>query len=190
VLDEKTRREVDEILRQAEEDGRRWAEYRARNPEELSVMQKKFIRHDNASREAKTPSPSPKSFYHVPGASTAGWYFFYGTLMDPEWLLEICELDEAPEMDQAIVKMSRLKYWGPYPVVVRSTKREDTVSGVACFIPTLDAVKRIRAYETDKYMETLKSVHRANGPSIMCRIFTWRTNSDTEDLQDEPTDWD
>jgi hypothetical protein len=187
-MDDEEIRQAREILRGAEEDARRNAEARARNPPELTPMMKKFIRHDNASREARSYTPNDRNFHHMPNASTAGWYFFYGTLMDPEWLLEISELEEAPEMDEGTVERSRVKYWGPYPVVVESPNRRDTVSGVVCFIPTVDAVQRIRAYETDKYEETLTSVDRAHGPSIMCRMFTWRMGSQDECLTDEPSD--
>lgn len=46
--EEESHREGREILRQAEEDTRRNKEALARNPQELSPMMKKFMRHANA----------------------------------------------------------------------------------------------------------------------------------------------
>lgn len=57
-----------------------------------------------------SPPPNPRASYYEPNAPTAGWYFFYETLMDPEWLLEISELEEMPEMVEGRVERSRIKY--------------------------------------------------------------------------------
>jgi hypothetical protein len=191
-MKKKSAEKLRRYCRGVEEDARRRKEFLAKNPQEqeLSPMMKKFMRHDNARArgEASSPPPNPRASYHQPNAPTAGWYFFYGTLMDPEGLLEISELEEVPKMVEGRVDLSRVKYWGPYPVVVESRKQKVTVSGVVCFILTLDVVKRIRAYETDKYMETMTFVDSASGQSIRCRMFHWRMGDEDECLKDEPTD--
>jgi gamma-glutamylcyclotransferase (GGCT)/AIG2-like uncharacterized protein YtfP len=121
------------------------------------------------------------------------WFFFYGTLMNPEQLARVAGLDEKPELLEAAVKNRKLMYWGQFPALCHG---EETIYGVMWYAPTAEIVERLRAYETDAYRETFLRMYPKNGEPIIeaMSLDTADTDEESEqpvndelDLPTEPT---
>jgi len=141
-------------------------------------MQRKFRQFNAAIREGKSITPT-----NDPYAPRPMWYFFYGTLKDPSRLASIAGLEELPDVMYAKVHHAGLLYWGKYPVLVHG-KTGAVVEGVAWFAPSVEAINRLRAYETDAYYDALVEIEFKNGEKVMGRVFEW--DGDEEDLSDSP----
>ena len=183
-----------EVHRRLDEYVAEEAQYRADHPDEkpppLTSMQKKFRAHDAAAaRGILDTQPEDEDTSHDPGDPSPGWYFFYGTLMDGDWLAEITGLDETPGMQPAILHKHHIRYWGPYPVLVFGWGREQKeVRGSLCYIPTLEAVEKVRTYETNHYKEDLARVDVGEPRGKWCRVFKWRNPDEEQYLAEFPAD--
>jgi gamma-glutamylcyclotransferase (GGCT)/AIG2-like uncharacterized protein YtfP len=124
---------------------------------------------------------NPESHY----APRPMWYFFYGTLKDPSRLASVAGLEELPDVIYAKVHHMKLRYWGPYPVLVPG-KASAVVEGVAWFAPSVEVINRLRAYETDAYFDAFIEMEFKNGEKVMGRVFEWADDEDEEDLADSP----
>ena len=143
-----------------------------------SAMQRKFRAYNAAIKEGKSITP-PKDIY----AARPIWYFFYGTLKDPSRLASIAGLKELPDLIYAKVHHAGLRYWGRYPALMFG-KPGGVVEGVAWFAPSVEAINRLRAYETDAYHDGFVRIELKNGEKVMGRVFEW--DGDEEDLSDNP----
>jgi hypothetical protein len=155
------------------------------------------------SGEDLTPKPRDQQKKPDPGEDTPDWYFFYGTLMEPEWLAEIAGFDTLPDMVPGYVFDSQIKYWGPYPVLaqIKPTPGHDppVVHGAMCYIPNVEAVRRLRDYETQHYKESAILVnsgavsvtawgYRHGEQQKGCRVFVWHAVEEEKFLSDMPTE--
>ncbi|EOD52237.1 putative aig2-like protein [Neofusicoccum parvum UCRNP2] len=82
------------------------------------------------------------------------WYFFYGTLADPETLARLFDLAEGeqrPVLKPAIIHGGRMEMWaGKYRALVDGAER---VEGWACRVQSREHEDALLVYETDsKYM--------------------------------------
>jgi Gamma-glutamyl cyclotransferase, AIG2-like len=111
------------------------------------------------------------------------WYFFYGTLMDPSRLASIAGLEEIPDVVYAKVHLMKVRYWGQFPALVPG-KIDTVVEGVAWFAPSVEVINRLRAYETNAYLDEFFEIEFKNGEKVMGRAFEWA--GDEEDLADSP----
>ncbi|KIW39798.1 uncharacterized protein PV06_08382 [Exophiala oligosperma] len=88
------------------------------------------------------PTPSPGQ-YPV-------WYFFYGTLADPDVLSRQLGLEEAPHYVPAKVSGGRVRTWAAkYKALVDAPGEE--VPGSAFLVQSASQEDALRFYETDKY---------------------------------------
>ncbi|KAJ4508031.1 hypothetical protein HRR83_005699 [Exophiala dermatitidis] len=79
------------------------------------------------------------------------WYFFYGTLAEPEVLTRQLGLTVEPDLIPAHVEGGRLRRWGgKYKALVDGTA-ESKVFGSAFLVGSADHENALRFYETDKY---------------------------------------
>lgn len=78
-----------------------------------------------------------------------GYFFFYGTLMDPSTLASVMQVPTPPPMQPARVVGYSVKMNGPYPALVWGPP-EHEVDGVACEILVREHFDRICGYE-EKY---------------------------------------
>ncbi|KIY02679.1 uncharacterized protein Z520_01144 [Fonsecaea multimorphosa CBS 102226] len=107
------------------------------------------------------------------------WYFFYGTLGDPEVLKHHLNLDTEPSLVPAHIGGGEVRLWsGKYKALVDSPGTAK-VLGSAFLVRSRDEEDALRFYETDKY------------EVVRCRIFTrqgdlmgltFRFHGDSEDL--------
>ena len=111
------------------------------------------------------------------------WYFFNGTLVDPEFRQTIAELETRPVVVPAKVRNKKIKYWAYFKAMIEG---DETVSGVACHILTADAVERLRTFETDAYTDEWIDIELEDGRVLRGRTFmsSWDPNS----LHDFATD--
>lgn len=78
------------------------------------------------------------------------WYFFYGTLADPDILAKVIGRDVGGELLAATVVGGEIKTWGgKYRALVDSSGKE--VAGSAFFVSNQEEENALRIYETDKY---------------------------------------
>ena len=141
-------------------------------------MQRKFRSAKAAIREGKSITPAKN-----PYAPRPMWYFFYGTLKDPSKLASVAGLKELPDLVYAKVHHAGLRYCGRYPVLVFG-KTGAVVEGVAWFAPSVEAINRLRDYESDAYHDGFVRIEFKNGEKVMGRVFEW--DGDEEDLSDNP----
>ncbi|RMZ75956.1 hypothetical protein DV737_g5031, partial [Chaetothyriales sp. CBS 132003] len=85
-----------------------------------------------------------------PRAPTLGWYFVYGSLMDPSLLSEILSLDTKPTLCRAKVLGYALKLWGQYPALLDGQPGEE-VYGMAFKVDEQRHADRLVEYETKAY---------------------------------------
>ena len=105
-------------------------------------MARKFL-HD----EGRAWAPNPTHDYH---AFRKTFYFFYGTLMDPDDLAKILQLPGRPESSPAKISGYSCKLWGPYPALVDNLPGA-IVHGVAYEVQSPVEAERLQAYETENY---------------------------------------
>ncbi|KAK5424087.1 hypothetical protein LTR83_007002 [Exophiala xenobiotica] len=78
------------------------------------------------------------------------WYFFYGTLADPDVLSQHLNLETAPSYIPAHVVGGQIRTWvGKYRALVDAPGTE--VYGSAFLVESRDQEDALRIYETDKY---------------------------------------
>ncbi|KAK5046790.1 hypothetical protein LTR84_007144 [Exophiala bonariae] len=80
------------------------------------------------------------------------WYFFYGTLEDPEVLVKHLVPDTQPVLISARIQGGRLRTWGGrYKALVDAPNSTAEVSGSAFLVQSAEQENSLRFYETDKY---------------------------------------
>lgn len=110
----------------------------------------------------KARSAPPDWFYQAPipppltdrPAAPTGFYFFYGTLMDPKMPTEILDLDPEtkPELRPGKILGYETKLWGQYPALIKGPPGS-VVEGMAYNVQTVEDGEKLAAYET-RYYET------------------------------------
>ncbi|KAI9039893.1 gamma-glutamylcyclotransferase family protein [Aspergillus affinis] len=124
----------------------------------MSLMMRKMRAQDASEAASKqTPiasdhsSENDKPQYPFRRA----YYFFYGTLMDPDTLSQVLKLPRPhipPVMRRARVVGYEIKLWGPYPALIeKNTSSLQSVNGIAYEILPQTQVDRLAANETGKY---------------------------------------
>ncbi len=78
------------------------------------------------------------------------YYFFYGTLSDPNKLKEILKLPELPELRNAQLVGYSLAWWGQYRALVDGPPG-NIVTGSVFLVPSKEDEDRLAYYETDAY---------------------------------------
>lgn len=79
----------------------------------------------------------------------AGFYFFYGTLQDPELLREILGLYDAPSLRPAQIVGYKVRLWGQYPAIVDFPYT--VVKGSIYEVIDESTAAKLAAYETSNY---------------------------------------
>jgi hypothetical protein len=97
------------------------------------------------SDSAISPSPAQDE-YPV-------WYFFYGTLADPAFLVHLLSLSEEPELRPASIKGGTIKIWaGKYKAVIDAPDSTcNYIGGYAYQVVSRSHEEILQYYETEKY---------------------------------------
>ena len=78
------------------------------------------------------------------------WLFFYGTLANPEILMEALKRSEKPELPHAIIFGHDNLYWGDFPAAIQM-RGENPVDGVVCKIESQEELDRLEANMTKNF---------------------------------------
>lgn len=106
-------------------------------------------------------APRKKFFLSAPpqhrDPAPEGIYFFYGSLLDPEMLVEILGLDKSPELRPAYIEGFDSKLWGQYPALIpcsdaspKSDRR--IIEGAAYRVRSSEDAEKLAKYESRYYM--------------------------------------
>ncbi|KAJ4116140.1 hypothetical protein NW768_011112 [Fusarium equiseti] len=79
-----------------------------------------------------------------------GPYFVYGTLMDPQMLVDVLGLDQVPGLRPAKVVGYSCKLWGQYPAL-QDGPQDAEVHGAVYNVQSAAQGKRLAEYETNAY---------------------------------------
>lgn len=78
------------------------------------------------------------------------YYFFYGTLTNPQNLKRILDLEEDPPMRKAEVIGYALAKWGDYPALIDGEQGQ-IISGYAYQVQSEGKAQKLMYYETNAY---------------------------------------
>jgi hypothetical protein len=81
----------------------------------------------------------------------------------------------------------RLKYWGPYRILING---EDTITGVACNSPSVEVERSLRLYEGYAYNDQWVPIKLQSGEEVHGRMFVFSGNNPERWLTDEPVEGD
>lgn len=132
---------------------------------------------------SKPPAPVAKPRFPWPMANTkTGWYFFYGTVMDPSVLAAVLQVKEPPRLRPARIIGYETRLWGPYPALVCGEPGHE-FQGMACEILLQEHLDRLIAYETEKYFIPpvwiyLLDVGVGRQERVQGRVFKWDAELD------------
>src|SRR5271156_6006330 len=112
-----------------------------------------FIKKLQAAPEGYWFKPEIRSKPVDPLSPPCGFYFFYGTLMDPCLLAEILSLPEKPKLRPAKLLSYTLKLWGQYPALVDG-EPSDVIEGKVYNVKETKHTERLAEYETKAYWPT------------------------------------
>jgi hypothetical protein len=113
----------------------------------------------------------------------AVWYFFYGTLADPDALSRLLSLSEKPEMRPASITGGVLRTWaGPYKAVVDApASTSGCVNGCAYQIVSREHEEALQYYETEMY-EVVRCLIALKDTAEIIKGLTFRFVNNSENL--------
>ena len=79
------------------------------------------------------------------------WYFFYGTLADPEFLAQKLSLSETPVLKQAAITGGIIQTWGGNYNALVDGPTTASADGWAYEVTSKEHEEQLQYYETDKY---------------------------------------
>ncbi|ORY67473.1 uncharacterized protein BCR38DRAFT_337534 [Pseudomassariella vexata] len=122
-------------------------------------MAAKFTAADKTRTPALTQSTSRPRYF-----------FFYGSLMDPEVYQTVTNSADPPVMQKGWITGFRMKMWGIYPALVPEAGSK--ITGTFCMVNSHDHFMDLQEYETGNYTP------------FECTIFT----EGADQLDDSPTE--
>ncbi|RHZ43751.1 gamma-glutamylcyclotransferase family protein [Aspergillus thermomutatus] len=139
-----------------------------------SLMVRKFMRWDGTIPPLVTKEDRPFK---------EKWFFFYGTLMNPEALARVLNRSEKPELPHAIVFGQKILYLGEYPAAVQG-EADHPIDGVVCMIESQEELNRLEAYETKMYRVDGCTAWLDDDTEIWGFLFVW--DGDMSLLRESP----
>jgi gamma-glutamylcyclotransferase (GGCT)/AIG2-like uncharacterized protein YtfP len=111
------------------------------------------------------------------------FFFFYGSLMDPEVLQTILKLPEAPVALEGSVTGFAVKMWGIYPTLIPCAGGK--VLGRAWRVNERSQFLRLQAYETSAYTWCTCDIQLVSGEAVSgCRTFCWAGDPRSKELEE------
>jgi hypothetical protein len=112
------------------------------------------------------------------------YFFFYGSLMDPEVLQTVLDLAEPPRVTTASVTGFSMKMWGIYPTLI-PCEGGPPVPGTIWMVNEESQFKRLREYETAAYTWCPCNVMLEDKSLLYgCRTFCWSGDLRSRDLDE------
>jgi len=101
-----------------------------------------------------------------PAAAFPIWYFFYGTLAEPEILAKVLETDDIPPLKAASVKGYKLGKMESYKVLEEVEDAESKVDGWAFSVANEEDATKLAIYETGAYASVDVRIQLEDGECI------------------------
>ncbi|KAK2739584.1 hypothetical protein FQN57_006546 [Myotisia sp. PD_48] len=99
------------------------------------------------------------------------YYFFYGTLTNPEILQQVASLPEEPKLRKAEIEGYDLAKWGDYLALINGMQGQGRIiSGYAYFVQSERVAQKLAYYETTAYKAVACQIHFKDdeeGPSAI-----------------------
>ncbi|KAH8432303.1 gamma-glutamylcyclotransferase family protein [Aspergillus melleus] len=108
------------------------------------------------------------------------WYFFYGTLGEPEILAWKLALAERPVLTPAVVHGGLIKTWGGKYKGLVDGPDSATVDGWAYEVASEEHEEQLRYYETDQYEVVRCEIRLMNGEEKSVKGLTFRFVGDVD----------
>lgn len=138
-----------------------------------SLLEQKFIAATTANYKPQDAEPPFKPCF----------FFFYGSLMDPEVLQAVLGLLEVPAVQEGWVTGFRMKMWGIYPTLL--PHEGGKVFGTAWKVNSLSHLLRLTEYETSAYRWSSCNVELSTGGTLCdCRTFCWAGDPNSQELEE------
>jgi hypothetical protein len=117
-------------------------------------------------------------------------FFFYGSLMDPQVLMEVAVLEDEPDLQDVWVEGFEMKMWGGmYPVLLPAKNIDNNggashrIKGKAWRTTTMDQCLRLQLYETSAYEAAdCRLYHSGGGEPTKGLVFVWAKNPGSDQL--------
>jgi gamma-glutamylcyclotransferase (GGCT)/AIG2-like uncharacterized protein YtfP len=117
------------------------------------------------------------------------YFFFYGSLMDPEVLWAISKAPEEPKTEKAWIVGFKIKMWGIYPALVPSPDRR--VAGICWKLEDLSQLLNLQRYETDRYTPRPCTIYTESGDTVYDgQTFFWAGDPESQELEDGTFDFE
>jgi Gamma-glutamyl cyclotransferase, AIG2-like len=117
------------------------------------------------------------------------YFFFYGSLMDPEVLQSVLSLPKPPTLRPARIRWFKQKMWGPYPTLVQTDNEDHVVIGVVHRVDSYIHHSRLESYETKAYNTRFCTIEVDDGNVYpLGWVFAWAGDPDSQDLEDGTLD--
>jgi gamma-glutamylcyclotransferase (GGCT)/AIG2-like uncharacterized protein YtfP len=116
----------------------------------------------------KMRGTSPSQFFHTQtrplhqGPAPIGPYFFYGSLQDPDLLIDLLGPKDTSHLRPAYIKGYRCKLWGHYPALLPGDFG-DTVVGAVYRVSTVEEAEKLANYEGPSYTTAACSIQCTDG---------------------------
>jgi len=117
-------------------------------------------------RAGKDPTMPQHRSSCSPTTAFPMWYFFYGTLADPEVLAKVLETDDVPPLEPAIVQGYKLGEMGSYKVLEEVEDSESEVAGWAFRVANEEDATKLAIYETSAYASVDVSIQLEAGECV------------------------
>lgn len=138
-----------------------------------SVLEQKFAAAANANYKPEEAEPPFKPCF----------FFFYGSLMDPEVLQAVLGLLEVPVVEEGWVTGFAMKMWGIYPALI--PRKGGKVFGMVWKVNAQSHFLRFMEYETSAYTWCSCDIELSNGETLRdCRTFYWAGDPDSKELEE------
>jgi hypothetical protein len=120
---------------------------------EVPTFQPTFVRISQARKDLSPTSLFPTSVGEIcpKQEEYPVWYFFYGTLAQPEVLSQVLGLSEPPVIKAAEIRGGSIKVWGGKYKALVDGLPSSTVHGHAFEVDSREQEEALRIYETEKY---------------------------------------
>ncbi|KAK6354886.1 hypothetical protein TWF696_004017 [Orbilia brochopaga] len=144
------------------------------------------------------PPPFPRS---EPKDFQPTLFFFYGSLMIPEWLQKVLELPEPPVLEKAHTRVLKTKLWGQNPALIARTTEDwdeydedpdPVLSGCSYTVSSEEHLKRLIEHQGKNYKigRVLLVYPGENRMPIEANTFVWKGDPEDPRLTDGKFDVD
>lgn len=124
---------------------------------------------DLSAEESERPPPLP------------AYYFFYGTLTEPDVLKGILDIEDEAVLRSAQITGYSLAKWGDYLALIDAKSGGGVVAGYAYLVQSEEAARKLEHYETKAYRVTASRIWMTDNSEpveVLGRTFKYAGDSE------------